>query len=115
MPDQAPPGGGLGPIVWYLAVCHRCEPDLAEPFRDEDERDTHAAAHLVGTGHTVVISVEGFDALPGLHMSAVVKRTEGGEFKFLCPAGDCQRWNGPYGTAQLAIASWRAHKPARSA
>jgi hypothetical protein len=118
--------GGVGPIrsftaiaepadvvVWYLAICHRCGgEDLAEPFRDEDERDEWATKHVAETGHTVQLTIDGFDDLPGLHMTGVLRRDDNGQFRFLCPADDCKRWNGPYDTAGLAITSWRAHIPA---
>lgn len=99
-------------IVWFLAVCHRCGEDLAQPFRDEHDRDEWAARHLADVGHTVQLTVEGLDAMPGLHMSGVLRLDDDGRFKWLCPAADCERWNGPYDTPQLAIASWRGHSPA---
>jgi hypothetical protein len=44
-------------------------------------------------------------------MTGIVRRDDDGQFKYLCPAHDCERWNGPYGTAQVAIVSWLAHPP----
>lgn len=41
---------------WYLATCLDCEPVLAQPFRDSDERDTWAAAHAEATQHRVETS-----------------------------------------------------------
>lgn len=110
---EVPPDGGVDAVtVWYLATCHRCDSLLSQPFLIEDERDAWVAQHVTDTGHTVVIGMEGLEELPELHTTGVIRRDDNGEFRFLCPAGDCERWNGPYATAALAIVSWRSHKPA---
>ncbi len=98
---------------WYLADCATCPGDLAEPFRDETERDTWAARHLADTGHAVRLTIDDFDLLPGLHLTGSVQRVSG-DYRWSCPADECGRSNGPYGTAGAAIAAWRTHTPAVS-
>jgi hypothetical protein len=105
-----PPAGGVGPgdSLWFLAACERCGSDLAEPFRNQSERDHWAIAHLLGTGHTVNISVDGVPA--EAHLTAYLRRTEDGAgFKWLCPGDAHPAWIGNYETPQLAIADWRGH------
>ena len=111
---EMPLPGEVGPtvIVWYLAVCHRCGEDISQPFLDEDERDDWASRHVVAPGHTVQLTVDGLDEMPGLHMTGILRSDDSGGFKFLCPSDDCKRWNGPYPTPQTAISAWRSHKPA---
>lgn len=101
-------------VAWYLAICRRCGEDLGQPFRSEDERDDWATQHLTATGHVVHLSVDGFQDLPGLHLSAVISRDQSGGYRFVCPAEECSTSNGPYDSAQLAIVSWRAHPPKRT-
>ena len=102
--------GTMG-TAWFLALCAQCGDDLAQPFRDEDERDTWAAEHLTATGHVVRLAVDQFEDIVSLHLTAVIRRVGLGQFEFQCRADGCSRWNGPYPTAQSAIASWRQHKP----
>jgi hypothetical protein len=124
-PGVTTPAGGVGLIaaltpvvhhvpVFYLAICYRCGEDLGVPFiDDEGARDTWAAVHVAHTGHTVQLTIDGFEELAALHMTGVITRTaDGNAFTFTCPADECGRENGPYATPQLAIASWRGHMPA---
>lgn len=110
--DAGSPTGGLGsaagPPLWFLANCDPCGSDLAQPFRSQVERDAWAIAHLLGTGHTVGLSV---DEVPSdAHLSAFLRNTpDSGGFRWLCMAPECARWIGPYGTPQLALADWRGH------
>ena len=100
--------------AWFLAICHRCGNDFGQPFRSEDQRDDWAAQHVTETGHVVHLSVDGFDELPHLHLSGVISRDQVGCYRYVCPAEDCSKSNGPYVSAQLAIASWRNHPPVTS-
>jgi hypothetical protein len=106
--------------VWFLAECHRCGQDLAQPFRDETERDGWALDHAESTGHLVHLTAEWQDhpaAEPApAHLAAMIRCFPGSVWRWLCPSAACAarkdgtpRWNGPYGTGQLALASWRAH------
>jgi hypothetical protein len=130
-----PPGGGLGVIadrfagvveraefraaiagvVYFTARCSRCgdggSDPLVEPFRDEAERDEWAAGHVTGTGHVVVLTIDGLEGLPMLHMVGVLSRDQNSQFRFVCPADDCGTSCGPYDRAATAIASWRTHRP----
>lgn len=110
--DGNPLPGGVGSIVlWYLAACHRCQTDLAVPFRTPEGRDLWAAEHATATGHAVVVSIEGIEPERD-HTAGVVRRCdEINGFKWLCMTGatNCRRWNGPYDSAQLALASMAAH------
>lgn len=103
------PGSGPSDSLWFLAECHHCGGDLAQPFRKQAERDQWAIAHLLGTGHAVRLSVDGID--DDLHLAAYLRRTDdAGGFKWLCPAPTCAvRWIGSYDTPQLALADWRGH------
>lgn len=131
----SPPGGGLGVTIaerfagpveraelcaaitgaglWYLARCHRCAldngVDNGVPFRDETERDVWAAGHVTATGHVVHLSIDGLAELPDLHLVGVISRDPNLQFRFVCPAVICGTSNGPYDTAESAIASWRQH------
>jgi hypothetical protein len=57
-PSGPIPGEPMTATTWYLATCHRCDPDFAQPFRREASRDAWAVAHVAATGHSVVISVQ---------------------------------------------------------
>jgi hypothetical protein len=112
-PVAGPSGGGVGPIVWFLAVCHRCGGhEFAEPYRDDVERDDWAARHVETTGHVVLLSTDvpaDYPAPPAIGL----QRTEDRDgFRFLCAGAGafCKRWNGPYDTPQLALAAARAHR-----
>jgi hypothetical protein len=112
-PDAGPPEGAVGALIWYLATCHQCGADLAQPFHSDVERDDWAAKHVEATGHVVLLSVDAFvEAAPP---TRVIRPSElsvdGSGFKFLCvgPGRFCARWNGPYATPQLALAASRAH------
>jgi hypothetical protein len=106
------PVGELDPIAWHLATCHRCDLDYAEPFRYEGERNAWAAAHVTGAGHTVHLCAD--SARPLEHSTALVRCEErsGGGYRWLCTEHGCERWNGPFVSAQLAIASWVSHRDA---
>ncbi len=115
-----PPSGGVGVIppveVWYLATCHRCDPLLSEPFTDSGERDDWAAKHVTEASHVVLVSLES-EAPEGGHHGGVLARTEQlSGFRWLCTteAAGCREWNGPYVSAQLALASFAAHGRHRS-
>jgi hypothetical protein len=97
--------------MWFIAICHRCNPDFGQPFGDEDERDEWAAAHAVGTGHVVQLLIEVQHAELGGHTTAML-RFEDDRGWWLCTAEPCVRWNGPYVSAQLAAASFRSHRKA---
>lgn len=106
------PVGELDPIAWYLATCHRCDPDYAEPFRDEDARNDWAAAHVTGEGHTVHVEA-GEPSSSNEHGAAMIRRDgNGAGYRWLCTSKRCARWNGPFVSAQLAIASWASHRDA---
>lgn len=104
-------------LLWFLAICRRCGQDLGQPFRSEDERDTWAAKHIAATGHVVHLTLDGFADLPGLHLTGVITAVGtidpdgSGDFRYVCPADECSISNGPYATAQLAVAAWRKHTP----
>lgn len=97
--------------MWFIAVCHRCDPDFGQPFAAEDERDEWAAAHAVGSGHVVQLLIEVARVELGEHTSAML-RFEDDRAWWLCTAPGCARWNGPYVTAPLAAASFRSHRQA---
>jgi hypothetical protein len=107
----------LAGVVWFLARCARCGDaagvDNAEPFRDESERDDWAAAHIRDTGHVVRLSVDKLEELPDFHLSGVLSADEHGGFRYVCPADACSTSCGPFPTPQVAIGSWRTHKPGR--
>jgi hypothetical protein len=109
-PD-GPPVGELG-LIWFLAHCARCSgEDLSQPFRTQVVRDSWAIEHMAATGHTVSLSVD--EASADSHLSAYLRRTDDGDgFKWLCMAGSCVTWIGPYDTPQLALADWRGHPEA---
>jgi hypothetical protein len=114
------PSGGVGvitpPEIWYLAACHRCNPLMEEPFTDSGERDDWAAEHIAKTGHVVLVSLDG-EARGHGHHGGVLARTERlSGFRWMCTTEDdhCRRWNGPYVSAQLALASFASHGRARS-
>lgn len=104
----------FGPMVYHLALCARCGDDLAEPFRDETDRDTWAADHVTGTGHAVRLVMHGLEDFVSLHICGIISRDEHGSFRYVCPADDCATSCGPFTTATSAIASWRTHGPARA-
>lgn len=107
----APPSGELDPIVWLLAYCARCGSELAQPFRSQVDRDAWAVEHLLATGHTVSMEIDGQDGNVEAHTSVYLRRTDDGDgFKWLCMASGCVRWIGPYDTPQLALADWRGHE-----
>jgi len=97
--------------VWFLATCHRCGPDLAQPFFDDIARDGWAVKHAESTGHLVHLSVDG---PAGPHSTALLRFfAHGSAWRWACPfcaagAGSVA-WNGPFDTGQLALACWRAH------
>lgn len=95
--------------MWFIALCHRCYPDFGQPFRTEDERDDWAAAHSATTGHSVHVRVDVDRREMGGHTSAVL-RTERGLSSFVCTDRSCGRANGPFDSARLALASFRAHR-----
>ena len=110
--------------MWFLAACHRCDPDLAQPFGDETERDMWAIGHAKMSGHLVHLTAEWQDhpaaAYDAAHLAALLRCFDGDVWRWLCPSSDCAahaddrpRWNGPYGTGQVALASWRAHRSAK--
>lgn len=105
-----PPSGGVGsPADWFLATCHRCAPHLSQPFRDRAECEDWAAAHAEGTGHCVIVSVDG-DLADATHLSVVLRRTDDGDgYTWLCTTEGCRRWNDPRDTPQLALAMFREH------
>ena len=94
--------------VWYLATCHRCGPDLAQPFTDLVERDEWAVKHAESSGHVVHLSIDG-EATDGHHAMLLRYFAYGAFWRWMCPAPACSRWNGPYDSGQLALASWRSH------
>jgi hypothetical protein len=96
-------------LLWYLAACHRCADDLGQPFATEDERDDWAAEHATATGHTVHVFAEADGTIMGEHTSGMVRFTNGAG-RFLCTRATCERWNGPYPSAQVALASFRDHR-----
>lgn len=106
VPTDSSPGDGAGSPSWFLAECHRCGENLAEPFLDEDARDDWAAAHVRDTGHIVFICTD------GAAFSRVIRPEPGQGFKFFCTnvGATCASWNGPFGSPQVAIASARAHR-----
>lgn len=105
--------------IWYLATCHRCGADLAEPFRDLVERDEWAVKHAESTGHVVYLGVEGDDL--AAHEAASLRYfAYGAVWRWACLASSCAvrasgpiRWNGPYDSGQLALAAWREHGATR--
>lgn len=113
---------GLGQFTtWHLALCHRCEPDFAQPFTDDTERDSWAVAHVAGTGHVVQVTTEttwtwqdvSGKSGAGDHETAMLRfedpeGTSDGWF-YLCTTKGCERWNGRYDSGQLALASFRGH------
>ncbi len=114
--DQ-PPGGGLD-VPCHLAICHRCDPDLAQPFLDVDDRDAWACRHLADTGHTVMLTIQAPDTddqhesamAADLHLAVLLRVDDDGNgYRWLCPSKLCERWRGPYTTPQVALASWAAH------
>lgn len=116
MGDQ-PPGGEFG-ALYHLAVCHRCDPDLAQPFLLADDRDAWACRHLADTGHTVLLTGQAWDtddqhesALAAkLHLAVLLRTDEDGHgYRWLCPSKVCERWHGPFPTPAVALASWSAH------
>jgi hypothetical protein len=100
-------------LMWFLARCERCnlenDVDNGVPFRDEGARDDWAAVHVTATGHVVYLLTHATQDLPAMHLTGVISRAAPGDFRFLCPAPTCSRSNGPYASAQQAIASWRTH------
>ena len=106
--------------LWHIAECARCGAetgtDNGEPFADDGERNAWAVEHITATGHVVKLTMEtrwwwladsGLDlALP--HQTAML-RLDDGEWRFLCTAKPCERWNGPYEAGHQALASFRAH------
>lgn len=112
--ESDPPSGGVGPsrLVYFLATCHRCEPLLSQPFTDADARDDWAAKHVAGTRHCVILSIDGVRT-DADHLTVVLRPDDTGPgFKWLCTTcADAKsgRWNGPYPTPQLALASFCAH------
>lgn len=113
-----PQRGGLGSSLlemlvptemWFIAICHRCDPDFGQPFSDEDERDEWASAHAVGTGHVVQLLIEVQHVELGEHTTAML-RFENDRAWWLCTAPSCEQWNGPYDGAPLAAASFRSHR-----
>lgn len=100
------PEGGVGLVPWFLAACNRCNIDgLEEPFLAEDARDDWAAKHAAAAGHVVFVSIDG-----GPEPARALRLDENGQdFRFLCVAPKCARWNGPFPSAQVALASARAH------
>lgn len=106
--------------TWFLAGCNRCGPGLAEPFRDEFDRDLWAIRHTETTGHLVHLSIEnaecGTPRPSSAHPAALIRCFSGSMWRWLCPSESCAiradgtpRWNGPYDTGLQALASWRAH------
>ena len=103
--------------TWHLALCHRCEPDYAQPFTDDTERDSWAVAHVTATGHVVQVTTETtwqwqnesgkFGA--GDHETAMLRFEDPEGWGHLCTTKGCERWNGPYDSGQLALASFRGH------
>lgn len=53
--ETGTPPLGEDPNVWYVAVCHDCEPVLPQPFTTARERATWVTAHRDGTGHRVTV------------------------------------------------------------
>ncbi len=106
--------------LWHIAECARCGAetgtDNGEPFADDGERNAWAVEHITATGHVVKLTMEtrwwwladsGLDlALP--HQTAMLRLADG-EWRYLCTAKPCERWNGPYEAGQQALASFRAH------
>jgi hypothetical protein len=45
----------------------------------------------------------------GQHTSGMLRSTDGAA-RFLCARHGCERWNGPYASAQVALASFRDHR-----
>lgn len=104
----------FGPMVYHLALCVRCGDDLAQPFREESDRDRWAAEHVKGTGHAVRLVMDKLEDFVSLHICGIISRDETGAFRYVCPADDCATSCGPFDTPELAIASWRTHGPART-
>jgi hypothetical protein len=95
--------------LYFVATCHRCSPDLGEPFGTADERDAHAVGHALATGHVVHLTVE-IDGEPlGEHTSAVIEVDVTSGWYFTCTDPRCERRNGKFDSGQLALASLRAH------
>jgi hypothetical protein len=117
--EGGPPYDELDPPkpVWHLANCYRDE--MGEPFRDPDERDAWALTHAEATGHVVHLAVETPVGDPGmasdLHLAVAIRCFPGSVWRWCCPAESCcaqdgaPKWNGPYPTGQVALASWRGH------
>ncbi len=121
---QAFPAGGDEPlggelVVWNLAICFRCDPDLAQPFLDSEARDAWATEHVQRHGHTVMLTL----AEPGgegevgqsvaagtMHLAAMLRVDDNGNgYRWLCPTKGCENWHGPYATPEIALASWAGH------
>lgn len=95
--------------LYFVSTCHRCAPELGEPFATDTERDAHAIGHITATGHVVHLTIE-VDGEPlGEHTSAVLEFDPTGGWYFTCTHPTCERRNGRYDSGQLAVASFRAH------
>ncbi len=113
------PLGGELVVIWNLALCYRCDPDMAQPFMDSEARDDWACQHVLDRGHTVMLTVAdpaadepvgGSAAAAGMHLAAILRPDDGGNgYRWLCPTAGCERWHGPYATPAIALASWAAH------
>lgn len=42
-------------MIWYLATCADCTPQLPQPFTDREERNRWAIAHNEATDHAVLL------------------------------------------------------------
>jgi hypothetical protein len=96
--------------LWFVATCHRCDPDGPVPFATETERDTWAIEHATETGHVVHLMAEVDGMEIGEHTSAMLRKGETIGGHFLCTAPECQRWSDLFVTLQLAVASFRSHR-----
>jgi hypothetical protein len=117
--EGGPPFGGLDAPkpAWHLANCYRDE--MGQPFLDPDERDAWAVAHAEATGHVVHLTVESptgdMGVVADLHLAVAIRCFPGSVWRWCCPAESCRgrdgapKWNGPFPTGQVALASWRGH------
>jgi hypothetical protein len=107
-PVSVDPRGGEG--LWHLAMCGRCVPDLAEPFRDEIARDDWAVGHAATLGHGVVLREE--DATGrAQHGSALITFSPhvnpSSPWWWMCALPTSATLSGWADTGQLALAARR--------
>jgi hypothetical protein len=115
-PNQA---AAYEPVTWHLAQCFRCDPDFAQPFTDDTERDLWATTHVANTGHVVKVSAErsaiANAALPHStamtlpHSTAMLSLDPSEGWRYVCTGEGCGSSQGPYETGRLALASHQGH------